>query len=295
MQSPHPYNDIAEMMKQELVARSDGRIEVRVFDSGQLGQDPAVIGEMAFGTIDLMVSTTSNAAQQIPELSIFTMPYLFENMDEALEIVGPGTAIHAHFEDVYARRGVGLKLLALGLSGARNLATASIDVEGPESLRGIRMRTPPSPMDSETWSAFGMLPVTVAWGELYAAMQTGIAGAMESSLPGYTGAKLYEVAPHLALTEHTLQVNHISVSEVTWNRLPADLQELLVEVATEANIYGVEMSKKYDNELVEFLETNHGVTVSRPDKAAFIALAAPRQQQLAADLNLVAEYQLLRP
>jgi len=295
VQSPHPYNDIAEMMKQELEARSNGRIEVRVFDSGQLGQDPAVIGEMAFGTIDLMVSTTSNAAQQIPELSIFTMPYLFESMDEALEKVGPGTAIHAHFEEVYARRGVGLKLLALGLSGARNLATVNIDVEGPESLRGIRMRTPPSPMDSETWSAFGMLPVTVAWGELYAAMQTGVAGAMESSLPGYMGAKLYEVAPRLALTEHTLQVNHISVSEVTWNRLPEDLQELLVEVATEANIYGVEMSKQYDAELVEVLETNHGVTVSRPDKAAFIELVAPRQQQLAADLNLVAEYELLRP
>lgn len=295
VQSPHPYNDIATMMAQELQERSEGRVAVQVFDSGQLGQDPAVIGEMAFGTIDLLVSTTSNSAQQIPELSIFTMPYLFESMEDAMSKIGPDSPVHAHFEEVYARRDVGIKLLALGFSGARNMATVSVDVEGPQSLRGLRMRTPPSPMDSETWSAFGMLPVTVAWGELYAGMQTGIAGAMESSLPGYTGSKLYEVAPRLALTEHTLQIHHIAVSELTWNRLPEDLQQLLAEVAMEANVHGVEMAAKYDAELVGVLEAEHGVTVSRPDKAEFIAIAAPMQEKLAADLNLVAEYELLRP
>lgn len=70
---PQPYNDIAAALKADIEKNSDGRIEVMIFDRGQLGQEPAVIGEMAFGTIDMMVSTTSNAVQQVPELGNFTM------------------------------------------------------------------------------------------------------------------------------------------------------------------------------------------------------------------------------
>jgi tripartite ATP-independent transporter DctP family solute receptor len=294
VQSPHPYNDMAAAIEAEVEEKSGGRIDVVVFDSGQLGQDPAVIGEMAFGTIDLMISTTSNAVQQIPEYAIFTMPYLFESMDAALEVVGPGSAVHTHFEQVYAERGVGMKLLALGVSGARNVSTANVVVESPADLAGLKMRTPPSPMDAQTWSSFGMLPVTVAWGELYAAMQTGVAEAMESSLPGYTGSKLYEVAPNLALTQHTLQVNHTSMSEVSWNRLPEDLRAIVLDAAIAANAFGVEKSKEYDAALVETLQTQHGVTVSYPDKAAFLAQVAPMQTQLATELDLLAEYELVR-
>ncbi|CAM5283475.1 Sialic acid-binding periplasmic protein SiaP [Frigidibacter albus] len=294
VKSPHPYNDMAEAIKAEVEEKSGGRIAVKIFDSGQLGQDPAVIGEMAFGTVDMMISTTSNVVQQIPEFAIFTMPYLFAGMDEAMAAVGPDTTVHAHFEKVFADRAVGLKLLALGGSGARSMSTKAVAVSSPADLKGLRMRTPPSPMDSETWAAFGMLPVTVAWGELYAAIQTGVANALESSLPGYAGSKLYEVAPNLALTEHTVQVNHTSISERTWNRLPEDLQQIVQDAASAANILGGEKAKQYDEELVETLQADHGVIVTRPDKNAFREVLAPLQVELAEELGLTAEYDLLK-
>ncbi|WP_170122133.1 TRAP transporter substrate-binding protein DctP [Breoghania corrubedonensis] len=294
VKSPHPYNDMASAMKKEIEDKSGGKIAVKIFDAGQLGQDPAVIGEMGFGTIDLMISTVSNAAQQIPEFSIFTMPYLFNGMDDALAKVGPGTKVQAHFEKVYEEHAVGMKLLALGASGTRNMSTAATVVNGPDDLKGLKMRTPPSPMDAKTWAAFGMLPVTVAWGELYAAMQTGVADAMESSLPGYTGSKLYEVAPNLALTEHTIQINHISISQRTWDKLPADLQKIVQQAAIDANAYGVEKAKEYDAKLVETLQSEHGVKVTHPDKAAFIETVAPLQIELAKELDLSDEYDLLK-
>ncbi len=294
VQSPHPYNDMAAAFKEEVEGRSDGRIEVRVFDSGQLGQDPAVISEIGLGTIDLMISTTSNAVQQVPEFAIFTMPYLFASMEELAETVGPGTPVHDHFTQVFEDRGLGMRLLALGGSGTRNMATADVTVNEVDDLAGLTMRTPPSPMDAETWAALGMLPVTVAWGELYAAMQTGVADAMESSLPGYTGSRLFEVAPNLALTAHTIQVNHTSISERTWNRLPEDLQEIVSEAAINANLHGIEMSIRYDDELVEMLQQEHGVNVTRPDTAEFRERLEPIQAELASRLGLEAEHSLLR-
>ncbi|MFV0332457.1 MAG: TRAP transporter substrate-binding protein [Tropicimonas sp.] len=294
VQSPHPYNDIADYIKEKLEAGSDGRIAVRIFTAGQLGQDPAVISEMALGTIDLMISTTSNGVQQIPEYAIFTMPYIFPGMDEMRADLAPDSPIFKHFEQVYQDRGLGMKLLALGASGTRNVATDGVVVNGPGDLKGLKMRTPPTPMDAEVWAALGMLPVTVAWGELYAAMQTGVAQAMESSLPGYDGSKLYEVAPNLALTAHTIQVNHTSMSQASWNKLPEDLQQLVWDVAQEANQHGIDMALKYDSELVESLIAEHNVSVTRPDKQEFIAILGPVQEKLAQDLDLVEEYQIIQ-
>jgi tripartite ATP-independent transporter DctP family solute receptor len=294
VKSPHPYNDMANFLKKDIEEKSGGRIAVRVFDAGRLGQDPAVISEIGLGTIDMMISTTSNAAKQIPEFAIFTMPYLFSGLDGIEKMVGPGTPVHAHFEKVYADRKVGMKLLALGGSGTRNMATAKMPINGLADLKGLKMRTPPSPMDSQTWAALGMLPVTVAWGELYAAIQTGVAEAMESSLPGYNGSKLYEVAPNLALTGHTVQINHTSISQKTWAKLPPDLQKVVTASAVAANKLGIDKAKEYDANLVKQLEAKHRVKVTRPDKAAFIEKLAPLQNDLAAKLKLTAEYKLIK-
>jgi TRAP-type transport system periplasmic protein len=222
------------------------------------------------------------------------MPYLFASMEELAETVAPGTPVHDHFVQVFENRGLGMRLLALGGSGTRNMATSTVPVTSVDDLSGLTMRTPPSPMDAETWAALGMLPVTVAWGELYAAMQTGVADAMESSLPGYTGSRLFEVAPNLALTAHTIQVNHTSISERTWGRLPEDLQEIVQEAAINANQHGIEMSIQYDEELVERLQAEHGVEVTRPDTAEFRERLEPIQAELASRLGLQDEYELLR-
>jgi len=286
VQDPHPYNDMAAFMAAEIAERSAGAIEIKVFDAGQLGQDPAVIGEMGLGTIDLMISSTNNAAKQVPEFQIFSIPYLFAGFDDLMDRVGPGTAAEDYFRNVYADRGIGLHLLALGGSGSRNMSNARGPVNSLADIAGIKMRTPPSPMISKTWETLGTLPVTVAWGELYAAVQTGVAEGLESSIPGYSGSKLYEVAPFLALTAHTIQVNHVSIAERTWNKLSDEQKAMFAEVAAEASQLGIEMAAKYETELVETLKAEHGVTVTTPDVSEFQAKLGSLQGELATEMGL---------
>ena len=286
VKSPHPYNDMAVFMAEEIAKRSDGAIEIKVFDAGQLGKDPAVIGEMGLGTIDLMISSTNNAVKQVPEYQVFSMPYLFAGFDDLMDRVGPGTPAEAYFQQAYDDHSLNMRLLALGGSGTRNLSNAKGPVNALADISGFKMRTPPSPMISKTWAELGTLPVTVAWGELYAAVQTGVAEALESSIPGYTGSKLYEVAPYLALTGHTIQVNHVSMSQRAWDKLTPDQQKMFLEVAAEASVLGIEMARKYETDLVKTLQSEHGVTVTNPDVAEFKAALGPLQASLATELDL---------
>ena len=156
------------------------------------------------------------------------------------------------------------------------------------------MRTPPSPVIAETWKTLGTLPVTIAWSELYAGMQTGVAQALESSIPGYKGSKLYEVAPHLALTAHTIQVNHFTMSERSWKKIPADLQKIVKDLAIAATAHGVEKAKGYDANLVGVLEKKHGVTVTRPDISEFRKILVPVQDKFARAKKLTEVLAMIR-
>ena len=294
VKAPHPFIDIANYFKKEVEARSNGRISVKIFPAASLGKDPAVIGEMGFGTIDFMVSSTNNAVKQVPEYGVFSFPYLFSSFDGLMKSVGPGSPVVKYYEGIYAKRKLGLKLLALGGSGTRNLSNSKKPVNSLADIKGFKMRTPPSPVIAETWKTLGTLPVTIAWSELYAGMQTGVAEALESSIPGYKGSKLYEVAPYLALTAHTIQVNHFTMSERSWNKLPADLQKLVHDAAIAATAHGVEKAKGYDANLVGTLEKDHGVTVTRPDKSEFMKVLIPVQDKFAKEKSLTEVLAMIR-
>ena len=286
VQDPHPYNDMAAFMIEEVNKRTDGAIIIELFNAGQLGKDPAVIGEMGLGTIDLMISSTNNAVDAVSDYQIFSIPYLFSSYDDLMTRVGPGTAAEGFFKEAYAASGLSMQLLALGGSGSRNMSNSKGPVNALADIAGIKMRTPPSPMISRTWETLGTLPVSIAWGELYAAIQTGVADGLESSIPGYTGAKLYEVAPYLALTGHTIQVNHISMSDASWNKLSDAQKQVMIDVAAEASALGIERAKFYEQELVSKLQSDHGVTVTTPDVSEFQAALVNLRNELATEMNL---------
>jgi len=286
VQDPHPYNDMAAFMADEISVRTNGAVAIKLFDAGQLGKDDAVIGEMGLGTIDMMISSTNNAASLVPEFQAFSIPYLFTGFDDLLARVGPGTPGEAYYQGVVADRGLNIHLLALGGSGSRNMSNSIGPVNELADIQGIKMRTPPSPMISKTWEALGTLPVTVAWGELYAGVQTGVAQGLESSIPGYSGSKLYEVAPYLAMTAHTIQVNHVSISDRAWNKLDDAQQQTFRDVAAEASKLGVERAQFYEAELVKTLESDHGVTVTYPDVSEFQDKLGSLQDELAVEMSL---------
>lgn len=288
VQDPHPYNDMAAFMIEEVSKRTDGAIAIELFNAGQLGKDPAVIGEMGLGTIDLMISSTNNAVDAVSDFQIFSIPYLFSSYDDLMTRVGPGSAAEDFFKAAYADNGLNMQLLALGGSGSRNMSNSKGPVNALADIQGIKMRTPPSPMISRTWETLGTLPVSVAWGELYAAIQTGVADGLESSIPGYAGAKLYEVAPYLALTGHTIQVNHVSMSDVSWNKLSDAQKQVMMDVAAEASALGIERAKFYETELVSRLQSESGVTVTTPDVTEFQAALTDLRGELATEMNLTA-------
>lgn len=291
---PHVWIDVMEEFARKVEEQTNGEVKVQLFTSGQLGTDEAVIENMKFGVIDFNIGTPGNASGFIPELQLFSLGYLFRDRDHFKKVINPESELFNSLARKVQERHPDLMLLAFTGGGTRNLNTNFGAINTPEGLEGHKMRIMESPIETKIWSAFGVIPVTVPWTELYTAIQTGVAECFESSTTGYLSAKLYEVGKYHHRTEHKYMVGVWLASRRSFEKLPENYQKIVKEVAWEAGLKGIEKGFEMEAGIMAELEEK-GVRIVRDvDKDAFARVVKPLHDELAAELGVTEELKLVR-
>ena len=89
------------------------------------------------------------------------------------------------------------------------------------------MRSQESLVHLETYRALGALPQPIAVTEVLPALQTGVVDGFDNT-PLYTFAASWHLAiKHFTLSEHIYQPGAVLVSKKEFDKLPADLQQIL--------------------------------------------------------------------
>src|SRR5690606_15407889 len=121
-------------------------------------------------------------------------------------------------------------------------------------LRGLKVRVIGAPIWTRTFAAAGMSPTVIAYSEIYNAIQNKVIAAGENEAAGVEQMRFYEVAPHLAMTEHAITVRPLCFSGKTFRTLPPDLQAAIVRAGKEAAAYGRELESKEDAAKLDAME-----------------------------------------
>lgn len=283
---PHPWIDMAEFFAQEVEDRTNGEVTVRIYHSRSLGDDETTIDEMRIGTIDFVIGGVANAVAFLPEYQITGFSYLFEDMDHFRSVIHPENDFFQTLDTLHEERNIPLKLLALAGGGTRVTSSNIGGFVNPNDLAGVRMRLPANPLEVKIWEAFGAIPTTLPWGEIYSAVQSGLVSAFESTISGFYGSKLFEVAPHQSLTNHQIMISHFTMSRRTYDRLPENYQKIIEEVAMEAGVLGTDKGEEYDQRLLQEMKDNFGLKVYEVDIDAYAEIVMPMHDELAADIGL---------
>ena len=290
---PHPWIDMAEYFAEEVEARTDGHVKVSIHHSGSLGDDETTIDELRLGTVDFVIGGTQNAASFVPKLQVFGLAYLFDDMDHFEAAVAQESDVFNYFADEFDQLNLDIKLLALAGGGTRYLSNNKHEIATPDDLKGIKLRLPGSPIESDIWSELGALPTSLSWNEVYSGIQTGVVEGFESTLSGYTGSKLYEVAPYVSLTEHLYMATHFTGSDLTFNKLPEEYQQVVEEVAIEAAELGTQRGKEFDEEILEELP-DYNVTITEVEREEFSKILEPLHDDLAEQLDATEIVDIIR-
>ena len=88
--------------------------------------------------------------------------------------------------------------------------------------------------------------------------------------------KFYEVAPHLAMTQHAITIRPLCFSGKTFKSLPADLQAAVIKAGKEAGAYGRKIESSEDEQKLEAMEKAGKLKrVPFKDRAEMEKLVAP--------------------
>lgn len=282
-QSPdHPFNDTCEYFAELVKEKTDGAVVIDIFPNSQLGDEATMLESLSMGTLDFLMANGANTAALVPELGFLGTCYLFDSTDHLVKVT-EDEEINKIYSDIVASKNLGIDLLCLMGNGMRYLYTAS-PVTSLADLKGLKIRVMPSAVDNLVWNTLGATATTVAFSEVYSALQTHMVDGAENTFSSYAASKHYEVAPYLALTEHQWLVTELWASESTLSKLPEEYVAAIHEAAEETAVYSLQHQLEVDAAYRAELE-EQGVTITEVDTQPWKDAVQPLHEDIAKDLG----------
>lgn len=260
----------------EIEAKTNGRIEIRLHPGGALGGDREVLEGLQIGTVDLTIPSTSVIANFVPEVQVFDIPFLFRDFDHAQAVLdGPiGQEILAKF------KAKGLQGLAFGGIGFRQLTNSRRPVNGPDDVKGLKIRTQENQIHLQVWRALGALPTPMALPEVFTALQQGVVDGQENPIGAILNNKFGQVQKYLTITNHAFTPVGFVMAPRAFEALSPEDQKLFVEAGRRAMVICKDEVGKVEKTGVDELRKLGLQVIAKVDTAKFQDLLKPAFAEL---------------
>ncbi|MCI6888160.1 MAG: TRAP transporter substrate-binding protein [Lachnospiraceae bacterium] len=293
----NPYSLGMDKFKEVVEDVSGGKIAVTVH-KGTLGENESeLIEKLEMGAASMVVASPGfMTAIGVPEVDIFSLNYLFDSFDH-WEACLDGEFGDRMKQVVSEKTGNNFRIMSYWSSSVRDYYGKK-EVKTPADLKGMTIRTQSSQVQQDFWKACGAIPTSVAWGELYQALQQGVVDSAENDYTSFMLKEHHKTAngKHISETHHDYTTRLLLMNGNFYDGLTDEQKGWIEE--------GVEACTKEEREVVYrmFKESKEKVIADGAevvnfedvDIDAFKALAIPIQDKFAADNNMTAELEMIR-
>jgi TRAP-type transport system periplasmic protein len=286
------YDEGHQMFRKLVEERSAGRIKVEVFPAAQLGAEVAMVEGLRLGSIDIVCANAANTATVVPELGLFSVAYLFRDIPHFERVVADPRFVQ-RIDELIAGKNLGIRAIGFYSAGVRNVYSRKGSLASPEDLKGVKIRVQNNPVEVRVWKTLGAIPTPMNFGEVYQALQSGVLDAAENGLAVIESNKHYEAAKFVSQTEHQRSLALLLINERKLAALPPDLQKIVLDAAAEAAAHERKKDAEFVAAAADRLKAK-GATLTAPDKAPFVSLIAPIQDEVARELKATDLLQLVR-
>jgi tripartite ATP-independent transporter DctP family solute receptor len=223
-----------ENMGKKITAATNGRIKFQMFPGSVLGGEKEMIEQTQVGAIQILRTSLGPIGPVVPEVNVFNMPFVFR--DEAhMRAVIDGPIGQEMLDKITASSA---RMVGLGWmdGGSRSLYTKK-PVRKPDDLKGMKIRMMGNPLFVDTMNAMGGNGISMGYGEVFTALQTGVVDGAENNPPTLFTANHYQAgAKFYTQTNHLIIPEIFVMSKVAWDKLSKDEQALFRKFAREAQM-----------------------------------------------------------
>lgn len=262
-----PYQLGLEAFGKKLKETTNGKFEVKVFPSCQLGSEKEMTEGLFLGNVDIATSATTVVTNFIPEFIVYDLPFLF-NSDKHFYEASDG-APGKFFVDACAKKGI--RLLAIYDAGVRHIASKK-PVNSMKDLKGMKIRTMQSQIHIDAFNGFGAKATPMAFSEQFSALEQGVIDGVEASNTSCYNQQFYRPAPNWALVSWYRCVTAMMMSEKKFQSYPKDVQKAILEAAAYSAKVEREAYAKSESASLDAMK-KAGVNITKPDVAPFKEVA----------------------
>jgi TRAP-type transport system periplasmic protein len=279
----HPWHKGLVYFAKKVNDDSNGRIQIDIFSGGMLGSEAQTMQFVKDGSLDFVVSDPSAGAPFAKELDFFALPFMFHDYTHWQKSLDgePGKRYAKLIEDK-----TGIKIIGYWGGSSRNVLSTKKPVTKMDDMKGMRLRLISSPLKVNVWKAVGAVPTPIAFMETYLAMKSGVVDGMENESVAVRDMKFYEPAPYIARTEHEFTVRPLFMSKKTFDKLPADLQQIVLKDAQEATVFERKAEAEANQAAEAEMQGKFNVKFNPIDKQPFKAATKPVIADFATSMGL---------
>jgi len=275
-----PKGQAAEHFKQQLEKRTKGRVKVEIFANSTLYKDKEELEALQMGSVQMLAPVAGKFGPAgVKEFEVFDLPYIFPN-EEALHRVTRGPIGVSLLKKLEPRGMVGLSYWDAGF----RVLSSNKPIRTPEDARGQKIRINSSKVNQAIIKAIGGLPQTMAFSEVYQALQTGVVDGADGNLSNLYTQKQYEVQKNITLTRHTYSGYVVVMNKAFWEKLPADVKTDVTAAMKDASDFNDKVAEEDENKSLSAIKASGKSTIhtlTADEKARWVKALMPVQDELA--------------
>ncbi|CAN5304429.1 TRAP transporter substrate-binding protein [soil metagenome] len=222
----HPMNVRATEMAAAIAAETNGRVDLQIFPSNQLGSDTDMLSQLRSGGVEFFTLSGLILATLVPAASITGIGFAFDSYDSVWKALDGDLGGYVRSEIGKA----GLVVMdKIWDNGFRQITSSTKPIQVADDLKNFKIRVPVSPLWTSMFKAFDASPASINFGEVYSALQTKVVEGQENPLAVIATAKLNEVQKYCSVTNHMWDGFWFLGNKRAWEKLPEDVRTVVAK------------------------------------------------------------------
>jgi len=249
-----PANIATNKFAQWVSQKTNGKVKVEVYPASQLGYSVSQIESIMKGSLEMGQFAVGFFPPYIKDWEILTLAFAFKDQDHLKRFLASET--NKYIKDQFLKEYRVRVLVENWLRPPHVIATTK-PVRKPDDLKGLKIRVPKIEMYLQNWKQLGASPALIAWEEVYMGLRQGVVEGVDIPFDFIKVMRIYEVAPHITMTNHLLPHARIIINESVYQKLPPNVQKVLIEAGKEAGDFYTQLEKKVvETDREELLKMN---------------------------------------
>ena len=259
----HPATKAAYYFASLVEEKTDGKVLIEVYADGELGKEDSVYEQMRYGGIDISRVSLGILTDHINELTVLILPFIYRDSEHMWKVLD-GEAGDYFLSLTGGGSPVGMAWFD---AGARSFYTRE-QVSSLADLEGLKIRVLETDLMERFFEPLGVVPVRMAYGDIYSSLVKGSIDGAENNMPSYYSMGHYQAARFVYMDEHCRLPELLMISADARDKLEnlsPRLYPVILEAAEETALYERKLWKEAEEESLR-KAVEAGCVITYPSK-----------------------------